>query len=104
MGYRFHKSHRDNSHKPIQDGLAKMGLSVKDVSMVPNFVDLIVSRRLNHLVECKTKKGEGGAVRTGKLRDEQAELCEVWRGGVIVAYTAEEAYAAIVKREREMLG
>lgn len=106
MSYRYHRSHRDKSHKPIQDAFRAQGFSVVDVSAVGGFVDMVVGRKnLSHLIECKTRKGEGGAVRTGKVRKDQEEFHAVWRGSpVIVAYTFEEAYQTILQREREVLG
>lgn len=104
VSFRYHRSHRDKSHKPIQDAFKACGFSVVDVSAVGGFVDMIVGRRkLSHLIECKTRKGEGGAVRTGKVRDEQQEFHDVWRGSpIIVAYNFEEAYAKVLQREKEV--
>lgn len=45
MGFRNFRSHKDSSHKDIVDALQGYGWTVKDVSIVPHFLDLLIEKK-----------------------------------------------------------
>ncbi len=72
MSYRP-KSHRDENHAEIKEAFEKFGATMVDVSMVPNFVDLLGGYRgIDFQVEVKTPKG--------RVAKHQQDHADTWNG------------------------
>ena len=69
---------KDRNHKEISDAFKKFGWAVKDVSQLPNFVDILVSKKgVTICVEIK----DGEAYPSDrKLTKGEQEFKDMWQG------------------------
>ncbi len=85
-----YKLRKDELHTQITAELQSAGFSVADTSHVGNgFPDLAIARNnVSAHVEIKTRMGLKTALE--RRRPSQIEFARVWKGPIIVAFTASE--------------
>ena len=85
---------RDANHARIVEVFESLGFSVKDVSMVPKFVDILVARfERTHLVEIKRDDKTTSPSRLKKTSD----LAGWWKAPIYVVRNAEDVVTLSLK-------